>query len=98
MEAQVLKHARVTTTIPQQDGSAVIKTESYYEKLNSVKQEIQQSIKTSKATFIADLMKCVSVISDGQSKNLKLEIEADAQGNPIRIVKTWTTVKEYYGR
>lgn len=95
-----LKHARVTTTTPRlgEPDTKDIETKSYYEELNSVKQEIQQSIRTTKATFITDIMKCVAVISDGQSKRLQLEIEADDLGNPTRIVKTWITKKEYYGR
>jgi NADPH-dependent 7-cyano-7-deazaguanine reductase QueF-like protein len=96
--SQDLKHARVTTTIPQPDGSKIIETKSYYEELNSVQEEIQQSIKTNKATFVTDLMRCVSPISDGISKKITLVIEANDKHEPIRIVKTWTTHKEYYGR
>lgn len=95
---QTLKHARVTTTTPQPDGSDVILTESFYEKLNSVKKEISQSIKTSKATFVVDLMACVAPISDGSSREVHLKIEANHNSEPIRIVKTWTVKKEYHGR
>lgn len=93
-----LKHAKIKTTIHQPDGTDLIHTDSYYEKLNSVKQEIQQSIKTSKASFMADLMRCVSPISDGTSKEVTILIEANDNNEPIRIVQTRTILKEHYGR
>lgn len=93
-----LKHARRTVTTPQSDGSQIIVTEGYYEELNSVKEEIQKSILTTKDTFIKDLMEAVGVVTRRESRDLTLKIEADKDGNPIRIVKTWTTRKEYYGR
>lgn len=93
-----LKHARVTTTIPQKDGTTMIKTESYYEELNSIQEEIQQSIRTDKQSFVTELMKCVSPISDGTSKKVTIVIEANDRHEPIRIVKTWTVRKEYYGK
>jgi hypothetical protein len=95
---QPLKHARRTLTIPQPNGDTMIRTEGYYEELNSVKEEVQQSVKTSKDSFIGDLMKAVAVVTKRESRELTLKIEADDAGNPIRIVKTWTIRKEYYGR
>lgn len=93
-----LKHARRTLETTQPNGDKLIRTEGYYDELNSVKEEIQQSVKTSKATFIADMMKAISVVTNRESRELTLKIEADDAGNPTRIVKTWTVRKEYYGR
>ncbi len=93
-----MKHAKVKTTIPQPDGSMKIDTKSYYKELNSIKEEIQQNILTDKTTFLSDLMKCVNVISDHESRELTLTIETDDKYQPIRIIKTWTVKKEYYGR
>lgn len=98
MMPETLKHAKVRTITERPDGSAHIKTESYYEELNSVKQEIQQSIKTSKDTFIADLMRCVAPISDGSSREVNIHIEANERNEPCRIVKTWTVDKKFFGR
>lgn len=93
-----LKHAKVITTTSLPGGNKQIDTKSFYEELNSVKQEIQQSIKTSKETFMADLLHCTAVLSDGISREVTIHIEADHNHNPIRIVKTWTVLKEHYGR
>lgn len=93
-----LKHAKVKTTTTQPDGSKQIETQSFYEELNSVKQEIQQSIRTSKETFVADLLHCTAVIADGLTREVTIHIEADHNHNPIRIVKTWTIKKVHYGR
>jgi hypothetical protein len=96
-EPTTLKHAKVKTRMPQQDGSTVIETASYYEELNTFEQQIEQKVRTSKATFIADLMKAVAPISDGISRSVKIEIDADDKGQPYRITKTWTVKKEHYG-
>lgn len=93
----MLKHAKVKTTTPQPDGTLLIETKSYYEELNSIQEEIQQSIRTTKATFVTDLMHCVSLISDGTSRKITITIEANDRNEPTRIVKTWTVRKEYHG-
>ena len=93
-----MKHAKVKTTYIQDDGTLLIATKSYHEELNSVQEEIQQSIKTDKSSFVADLMRCISPISDGSTTKVTLTIEANADREPTRIIKTWITRKEYYGR
>lgn len=90
------KHAKVTTRTPQQNGTVLIEKKSYYDELSSIDEKIEQSIMTNKATFIADLLACVSPISDGISKKVWIEIEADANSEPIRIVKIWQLRKQSY--
>jgi len=93
-----LKHARVVTRTPQPDGTVEILHESYYEKLNSIEVETQQSIKTSKATFPVDLMRCMEPITQHKSRQVIIQVETNERYEPIRIVKTWVIRKEYYGR
>lgn len=93
-----LKHARLKRTSNQPDGTKLIQTESYYEDLSSYEEQVEQKIKTSKHTFLADLMKAVAPISDGVSRNVTLAIEADDNNIPYRIIQTVTVKKEHYGR
>lgn len=97
-KAATIKHARVTRRTTRPDGSVHIRKEGYYEDLNSVEEQIEQSIKTTKATFLTDLMKAVSPISNGESRKVTVTIEANDDFEPTRIVKSWVTKKEYYGR
>lgn len=96
-----LKHAKVVTRTPRQGEPGVIDIakESYYEELNSVEQQIEKSIMTSKTTLAADVMACLREISSGDTTELNINIKTNkTSGDPERIVKTWTTKKEYYGR
>lgn len=98
---EALKHARVVTKIPRKDDPTTIDIEkkSYYEQLNSVECQVQKSIKTSKLTLAADVMACLREITTGGTTDLIIEIvTSKATGEPERIIKTWTTNKEYYGR
>ena len=94
--ADILKHAKVKTTEPQADGTRLITTKSFYEELNSVKEETQQSIRTSRATLLTDILKCLAIITDDVSKELTINIKDDH--GRMTIVKTWTTRREYYGK
>lgn len=93
-----LKHAKLTRRTPQPDGTVKIEREGYYEELNSIEEAIEQSIMTSKTTFLNDLMKCVAPISDGTSRKVTITIEADERHRPIRMIKTWVVRKQYFGR
>ncbi len=96
--SETIKYGKVKKAIPQSDGTTKIETKSYHEKLSSVREEVQQSIKTSKTTFIKDIMQCFAVISDKETREVTVTVEADENHQPMRIVKTWTTLKEYYGK
>jgi hypothetical protein len=66
---------------------------------SSVKEEVAKNIKTSRMSYLADLIACSDVFSSKhQSKKLTLEITADDNYQPKLIVKIWTTKKEYYGK
>lgn len=98
---EALKHARVTTKLPRKDDPSIvdIKKESYYEKLNSIECQVQKSIKTSKASLAADVMACLREITSGDTTELTIQIVTNKiTHEPERIVKTWTTEKEYFGR
>jgi hypothetical protein len=98
MSDTTLKHAKVVRRTPKEDGTVLVEKEGYYEELNSIEESIEQSIITSKTTFITDLMRCISPISDGTSRRVTVTIEANERNEPTRIVKTWLIRKEYYGR
>jgi hypothetical protein len=94
-----LKHAKVKTTIPQADGSQLIKTASYYEELNSIKEEVSQHIETNGRSLAVDIIKCLKHITERQTQELTLHITTDKKtGEALLITKTYTTKKEYYGR
>lgn len=96
-----LKHARVITRIPRKEDNTIVDIErkSYHEELNSYEQQVEQSIKTSKPSLAADIMACLREITSGGTSELNLKIvTSKSTGEPERIVKTWTTKKEHYGR
>lgn len=93
-----IKHAKITTYMPQPDGSIEIQTDSYYERPSSLKQEITKHIKTTRDTFMADLINCVDVITSMQTPELTLVITTDRDHNPTLITQTYTTKKIVYPR
>lgn len=98
---QELKHARVVTRTPRpgEPDTVDIDKKSYYDELNAVEEQIEKSIKTSKASLAADVIGCLREIAAGETVELTLRIVTNkATREPERIVKTWTTKKEYYGR
>lgn len=95
------KHTRIITKTPRpgEAGVADIVTESYFEELNGVEQQIQKSIKTTRQTLATDIIGCLREITNGETTELELRIVTDkATSLPCRIVKTWTIKKEYYGK
>jgi hypothetical protein len=96
-----IKHARVTTRTPRPDDPSIVDvdTKSYHEKLSSIEQRVEQSLMTSRATLASDLIECLEEIAAGETPELELKITTNrSTGEPERIVKTWTTRKENYGR
>lgn len=79
---------------PQDDGSVHIRTEGYYEELNSVREEIRQNIITTNETLLQDVIKALEVFTKTDSPELILELSKDTRGEPQRIVKTWVTYKK----
>ena len=93
-----MKHGRRTKFISQDDGTIVIKTESYHDQLASETEELMQHIKTSKQDFMADLISVASVITSQKTRHLTIEIETDSHYQPIRITKTYLVKKENYNK
>lgn len=92
-------HTKVRTERSLPDGSKVIDSHSVHTALSSVKQEIQQHVKTTRETLALDLIKCSEIIANGQTDELSLRITIDkTTGDPSLITKTWTVHKEYYGK
>ena len=92
-----IKHARITTKTPQDDGSRTIKVESYFEELNSFEQSVEKSLITDIEHLAADLISCLDVVQSGEAIGLELRVVFNKQTRkPERIVKVWTVVKENY--
>ena len=89
---------KVKTIKTNDDGSADISTHSVTKKLSSVKQEIQQSIKTDRQNLAADIISCLQHITYHETSELTIHITTDAAGDPSIITKTWLVHKEYYGK
>lgn len=92
------KHVKITNYALNDDGSILAVTETYFEKLASLKQEVVKSIKTNHNDFLKDLISSVDVISKQQTKELELRISVDEWGKPCRIVKQYTIQREDYKR
>lgn len=88
-----MKHARVTTYTPQDDGTIEIKTEGYFENLNSVKQEVRQNLNTTKETLMQDVIKCMEVFTQTDTPELTLTL-VKHRGEPRRIIKTYLVYKD----
>jgi hypothetical protein len=92
-----MKHARVTTRTPQEDGSEEIKTDSYYEKLAHTMTEIEKQVPTTRHTILKELINCLELITKENSPEINLKIKAK-NGEPVLITKRWITVKESFNR
>lgn len=90
------KHTKVTTYKTLDDGSYVKQIKAYHEHLASIREERVESLKTTHATFLADIMKCLEVINSGNTKELTLTIKANDFKNPTMIIKSYITYKEEF--
>lgn len=90
------KHSKVKTSTPQDDGSVVHTSQSYYDKLSYEKIEVEKKLTTSQQTLLKDIISCLEHISNGADE-LTLKIEA-SRGTPKRITKTWVQSKQHYNR
>lgn len=92
------KHSKIKTYTPLPDGTIEINTESYYEELASIKQEIQKHITTNQNTFLGDLISSVDVITGQKTKELTITITADDRYQPKMITKVYTVRKEKFNK
>jgi hypothetical protein len=95
---QNIQHGKVKRTIPQSDDLVKIETEVYTEELNGYQEEYSKNIKTSRDTYLGNVMSCLDVISNKQTRVLTIKITTNRNYEPEMIVKTWTTKKEHYGK
>jgi len=93
-----MKHAKVTTYTPQDDGSTRIETSSYHEQLSSIREQIEQHIQTSKDTFLGDIITCLSLITDQKTKELTIVIKSDDRYMPKLITQVYTVKKEDFNK
>lgn len=92
------KHVKIKTITPQEDGSLHTVTESYFDQLASIKEEIVKQIKTDRNNLLGDIISCLDVVQKQQTKELTLKIYLDEFNQPARIVKEYTTKKESYNK
>lgn len=98
---QELKHAKIRMRTPRlgEPGTVDIVSESYVEELNTAEAQIEKSIMTSRASLATDILGCLREVTNGEALELDIKIIIDKPtGEPKRIIKTWTTQKNYYGK
>ncbi len=90
------KHSKITTYEDLPDGTIRRKTESYHERLASIKEERIETISTDHEQFLNHLMQAIRVMTEGKTTELHLDIKAKGFGQPSLIVKSYTTYKEEF--
>lgn len=89
-----MKHGRKRIFQQQEDGTVHIRTEGYYEELNSVKEELRQNLITTQDTLLKDIITALEVFTSTDCPEITIELFKDKYGEPQRMVKTWTVHKE----
>ena len=88
-----MKHAKVTTTTPQPDGSIIIESESYYDKLAHAVKEIERQSLTSRGTVLSDIIHILEHITKDNSPKVTITIMSK-NNEPIKIIERWTEYKQ----
>lgn len=91
------KHQKITKYQKLKDGEIKITQESYYEKLQQYVEEIEKPTLTSSYTLEQDVIHTLTHITKDGANRLILTIETK-NGEPYRIVKRWTTIKQNFPR
>lgn len=92
------KHVKIRTVQENVDGSLNVSTESYFDHLASIKEEVVKQIKTDRNNLLSDIISCLDVVEKQQTKELTLVIVLDEFNQPSRITKQWTVKKESYNK
>jgi alpha-L-arabinofuranosidase len=92
------KHVKIATYTAIDDETLTKVTNSYFDTLTQTKEEIIKSIKTDHNNFLSDIISCLDVINNLQTKELNIKITVDEWNKPSLIVKQYTTRKEDYKR
>ena len=90
------KHTTITTFEDLPDGTQKKKTESYHEKLASIKEERVERIQTDHDQFLNHLMQAIRVMTEGKTTELNLLIKAKGFGQPALITKSYVTYREEF--
>jgi len=88
-----ITHGQKIIETPNDDGSINIRTEGYFEGLNTVKEQVRQDVQTSYSTLLSDVIKCLDVLKS-DTPELVIRITKDRSGSPAIIQKTWIIRKE----
>lgn len=91
-----VKHTKFKTSIPTAPDTWDIITASYHEEPTSYKREITQHFKTSRDTFLSDLIASVDVVSNKQTHEVTIIINTDEHFMPKLITRTHTVKKESF--
>lgn len=70
-----------------------ITTEGYYDGLSTLKVQTREDIKTSNATLLADVIKCLELLKTN-TPEVVITIKKDKFGKPSLIQKLWITKTE----
>lgn len=92
------KHATITTTNPQDDGSVIIDTKAYFEQLASHKEEREYRRKTNRKELLNDLLACVALILEGRTTELTINIKTNTYKEPDLISHRYTIYKESFNK
>lgn len=91
------KHTIITTYQDEEDGIRTV-TESYFDELASRKESIIKKVKTSHKDFLTDIIACLDVVNQKQTKELTLKITVDEYYNPHLIIKEYVVKKENFSK
>ena len=89
------KHEKVKRYIPLAEGGVKIVSESYYEELSGMVEEIEKPVLTSFNTLKHDVELAVDKHFI-QDKTTKLVITLELKNGEPRLKKKWTTLKKNY--
>lgn len=92
------KFGKITISTPNDDGSTNYETKGYWNgKVSTVKIEKEVSVKTTRQTFLSDIITNVKPITSGETGRIEFSVEAK-NGQPDMMKVRWTVSNTNYGR
>lgn len=91
-----IKYGKVTTYDQDDNGNTTIDTESYHDGISAVKQEVEQNIRTTNSTLLADVIGCLGEVKEGTTREMVITIKSGRDYTPYLITKRFTTNHEVY--
>lgn len=90
-----INHGKIKTEIPQEDGSLVIETETFYNyELAGFKQEIEKSTLVDRQTLLKQILDDINI----KSSVITLVIHKNNMNEPERIVTRYNVLVDKLGR